>query len=288
MICSALESKFPKKGIKVPRSRAEVVVLSREAAGSLNESTTHVWAARVGILVLVLVLWEFASGRFVDPFIASSPSQIAHEFFRGLSNGTILSATATTLSEAALGFLAGGILALILGYAAGVSPFWAQVLAPYIGSLFSVPRIAFVPILIIWLGVGKPLAVVVSAILTFFLLFYNTYYGIREVSVNLLDGMRIMGGSRWDLAFRVRLPSAFVWIVAGLKTSIPQALVGAVTAEILASNQGLGYLIQFNAAQFNTAAAFAGLVTLAIIGLILYECLETISSRALLWKGSPK
>lgn len=247
-----------------------------------------VWGARAAVLIVVLAIWEFSSGRYIDPFIASSPSQIASEFLRGISNGAILRATGITLGEAALGFIAGGTLALLLGYAAGVSPFWAQVLAPYIGSLFAVPRIAFVPILIIWLGVGKPLAVVVAAILTFFLLFYNTYYGIREVSADLLDGMRIMGGNRWDLAFRVRLPSAFVWIVAGLKTSIPQALVGAVTAEILASNQGLGYLIQFNAGQFNTGAAFAGLVALAIIGLILYECLEAISRRALVWKGEIK
>jgi len=244
-----------------------------------------VWIARFALLIAVLAIWQYVSGRFVDSFIASSPTEIAYEFVRGLLNGTILNATAVTLSEAALGFLLGGIAALILGYAAGVSPFWAQVLAPYIGALFAVPRIAFVPILIIWLGVGKPLAVVVAAVLVFFLLFYNTYFGIREVSTALLDSMRIMGGTRWDLAFRVRLPSAFVWIVAGLKTSIPQALVGAVTAEILASNEGLGYLVQVNAGQFNTGAAFASLLALAIIGWVLYECLEAISRRALVWKG---
>ena len=101
----------------------------------------------------------------------------------------------------------------------------------------------------------------------------------KEVSTNLLDSMIIMGGGKWDLALKVRLPSAFVWIVAGLKTSIPQALVGAVTAELLASNKGLGYLVQVNAGQFNTGAAMAALLVLVIIGLILYSLLEVISNR---------
>ena len=141
-------------------------------------AVSNVWLTRLGILLLILVCWQLASGPILDPLIASSPSVILRYFWLGIVDGTILRATLYTLGSAFLGFLLGGAFALVLGYLAGVSKFWAAVVAPYVGALFAVPRIAFVPLLIIWIGVGQPLSIVVSAILVFFLLFYNTYYGV--------------------------------------------------------------------------------------------------------------
>ncbi|MDN5743966.1 MAG: ABC transporter permease subunit, partial [Nocardioidaceae bacterium] len=110
-------------------------------------------------------------------------------------------------------------------------------------------------------------------------------YGIRDVDRSLIEAMRVMGGSRWDVARRVRLPSALVWVVAGLKLSVPQCLVAVVVAEILASNRGLGHLVALNSGQFNTGGTFAALLTLLIIGIAIDRIVGRITRRALVWKS---
>lgn len=245
-----------------------------------------VWATRLAVLVVALGSWELASGSIVDPFLISSPDEVFARFWTWMGDGTIVFHATATLESALYGFLIGGCLAIIAGYLAGVSRFWASVVEPYISAAWAIPRIAFLPILIIWVGIGQSLSVVIAAILVFFLLFYNTYYGIREVSQPLINSVRIMGGSRVDVALRVRLPSALVWIVAGMKVSIPQAFVGVVTAEILASNRGLGFLVGRSAGQFDTTGAFAALFTLLVVGFVLDRTVTVVSNRALVWKES--
>lgn len=245
-----------------------------------------VWVTRVGVLVAALLGWHLASGTLVDEFLISSPSDVIGRFVSWLTDGTILFHATATLESAAYGFLIGGGAAVVAGYLAGVSPFWAAVVEPYISAAWAIPRIAFLPVLIIWVGIGQSLSVVIAAILVFFLLFYNTYYGIREVSQPLINSVRIFGGTRLDVALRVRIPSALVWIVAGMKISIPQAFVGVVTAEILASNRGLGFLVGRAAGQFDTTGAFAALLTLLVVGFTLDRLVTLFSNRALVWKDA--
>ena len=209
----------------------------------------------------------------------------ALEADRAAGDGTLPGHAWVSIRSAAIGFAIGAVAAIIVGYTGGVSRFWAAVLEPYISAGWSLPRIALIPILIIWVGIGPSLAIAIAAILVFFLLFYNTFYGIREVEQSLVDSVRIMGASRWTVATRVELPSALVWIVAGTKVSIPQAFVGVVTAEILASNQGLGYWLARRAGQFDTTGAFAVLLALLIVGFSLDRVVTMLSNRALVWKG---
>lgn len=245
----------------------------------------RVWATRLGMLATVLIAWELLSGAVIAPIPVSSPGRIAVQFAEWVVDGTLLFHAYVSIRSAAIGFAIGAILAVSVGYLVGVSRFWADVLEPFISAAWALPRIALVPVLIIWVGIGSSLSVAIAAILVFFLLFYNTYYGIREVPRSLIDSVRIMGGKPWDVAARVRLPSALVWIVAGAKVSIPQAFVGVVTAEILASNRGLGYLIARRAGQFDTTGAFAVLLALLVVGFSLDRIVTAASQRALIWKG---
>jgi NitT/TauT family transport system permease protein len=243
---------------------------------------------RLLIVAAVLIIWELISGRVVDEFFISRPSEIWDTWSGWIGDGTLWYNASSTFASAAIGFLLGGACALIVGYILGGSQRLADVLEPFITSIYSLPKLALVPLVVMWFGIGRPLQVMICALVVFFLMFYNTFYGIRDVDRALIDSMRVMGGSRWDIAVRVRLPSALVWVVAGLKLSVPQALVAVVVAEILASNRGLGHLVALNSGQFNSAGTFAALLTLLIIGITIDRVVGVITRRALIWKQEGK
>ena len=154
----------------------------------------------------------------------------------------------------------------------------------YITALYGIPIISLVPLLILWFGIGQELAVSVAVLASFFLMFYNVYFGLREVSQTLVDQVRIAGGSGWDVAWRVRIPSALVWVVAGMKVAVPHSLVGVVVAEFLTGNKGLGVLLSSNASQFNAAGTFAAVLVLAAISFVMDRMLFAMTRRALMWK----
>ena len=135
-----------------------------------------------------------------------------------------------------------------------------------------------------WFGLGMEFRVVFAATIVFFLVYYNTYFGVREVSNELLAAVRIMGANRAQLAIRVVIPSALVWVTAGLKISVPYALVGVVVAEMLASDEGVGFLLAKSASQFSTYGTFAAIGALLVMALVLDWLLEVLTRRALRWK----
>ncbi len=249
-----------------------------------SRGTIRVIALRTALAFGFLAFWYFASGTLIDPFLVSSPERVLRQFTEWVLDGTLWFHASSSMQSAAKGFAIGASFAITIGYLVGVSKLWAAVIEPFVSAGWATPRIALVPILIIWVGIGASLATTIAAILVFFLLFYNTYYGIREVDEALIESVRIMGGNSWDLAWRVRIPSAVIWIVAGAKVSIPQAFVGVVTAEILASNRGLGFLVASRAGQFDTTGAFAVLLALVLIGFTLDRLVTALSQRALRWK----
>ena len=240
---------------------------------------------QVVILVILMTIWEYSSGRLVPTLFISAPSAIAAAFWKWILDGTLWHDSLMTLRDTVIGYVLGGSLAIVIGYILGVNKRVSEVVEPFITALWGLPRIALIPLLMIWVGVGAPLAVSIAAILSFFLLFYNTFYGIRDVDQDIIDAVRIMGGKGYALAFLVRLPSALVWIAAGIKLSLPMALVGVVTAEMLGSNSGLGYLVQFAANSFDTAGTFAALFALLIMGVVLERLSSLISRRSLVWKA---
>lgn len=251
--------------------------------------TSHPRLTRVLIQVFILAFslgaWEYLSGRVLDEFFWSRPSLVFERFWRWITDGTLIYHAVETFRSATIGFWLGGTFAIILGYAMGVSRFWASIFEPFISAAWAIPRIALIPLLILWVGIGSSLAIAIAAIIVFFLIFYNTYNGVREVPQELIDSVRIMGATRVDIALKVRLPSALIWILAGTRLSVPQALVAVVVAEMLASNRGLGHLVSFNAAQFSVTGTFAALLALLIAGYVLDRFLAWVSRRAAVWKA---
>lgn len=261
--------------------------VDREVAEPAPSTRTSRWTVpliRLLIVAFVLGFWELSSGRLIDEFFISRPSEIWTVWIGWIRDGTLWFNASSTFLSAIIGFACGATAAIIVGYVLGGSRRLADIFEPFITSIYSLPKLALVPLFVMWFGIGRPLQVAVCGLVVFFLMFYNTFYGIRDVDRALIDSVKVMGGTRWDIATRVRLPSALVWVIAGLKLSVPQALVAVVVAEILASNRGLGHLVAINSGQFNSAGTFAALFTLLIIGVTVDRLVALATRRALIWK----
>ena len=253
------------------------------AAGARNERLI-VMAWRAGITVVGLALWEYASGRWIKPFWISSPSAIYTQLADWVVTGELWLHVQITLTETLLGFVLGAITGIAVGLALGLNKRMAAVLDPFIIAFNSLPKIALAPLFILWFGVGLLSKVVLATFVVFFLVFYNTYSGTLAVEQELVDVLRLMGGSRLQIIRKVILPSVLLWIFTGMKISVPYALIGAVVGEMMASNKGLGYLIQAAAGQYDTNGVFAALFVLMVIATGLHTALKLSERLMLRWK----
>lgn len=243
-----------------------------------------VLGAQIGFGILFLIFWEYASGRFANPFFVSSPSRLSEQLVRWFTTGSIYPHLLVTLQAMLTGFAIGAFLGFLVGVLFGRFRFVADVLEPYISALYSLPMIALTPLFIMWFGIGINSKIAVAAVAVFFVVFSNTFSGIREVNPLYIHATRIMGASPWQVTWTVMLPSATAWMIAGLKVSVPYALVGAVVGEFMSSNRGVGYLIAEATGLFNTDAVFAGLIVLGGIAAIISALVKRFEQYALRWK----
>jgi NitT/TauT family transport system permease protein len=247
------------------------------------------WSVRLPqilIIVAFLALWELSAGRFVDDLLISRPSEIFPKLWSWILDGDLLYHASSTFKDSALGLLCGGLAGLAVGCILGQSQKLAVIFEPFITALYTMPKHALIPLFIMWVGINSELRVLTSSTIVFFLIFNNTFFGIRDVSTALVNSVRVMGGTRADVLFRVSLPSALIWVVAAMKLAVPQAIVGVVVAEMLAGDRGLGFLVAMNAGTFNTAGTFAAIVALLVAGFLVDRLVGILTRRALSWKNA--
>jgi NitT/TauT family transport system permease protein len=243
--------------------------------------------ARLAVLVVFLGLWQLVVAvGLVDAFWISTPALIAQEVWHLLESGALASDVAVTIYEALVAFVISSALGIICGLLLARSPFWDDVLAPFVLALNSLPRVALAPLIILWFGIGVMAKVVTAFTLVFFILLVNTLGGAKNVDNDIITIARLMGASERDILWKVTFPSALPWIFTGLNLGLTYSLLGVIVAEILASNHGLGYLIAASAASFNTAGVFAGLITLAVVAWLFSLVMRKVEARLLRWKPS--
>lgn len=244
------------------------------------------------VAILVIGLWQWASGprgaagTVIDEFYISKPSDIWAALADQVTSGDLGANILVTAQETVYGFLVGALIGLLTGLVLGTNDLISAVIRPYVVALNSVPRLALVPLFILWFGLGLTSKIAFVAMIVFFLVFYNTYAGVQDVDKQLVDVLRIVGASRVQIHWRVTLPSAMTWIIAGLSISVPYALVAAVTAEIVSSNRGVGFLLNQAAGQFDTAGVFASIIVLVVMGLLLTGLVTLLERRLLAWKAT--
>lgn len=231
-----------------------------------------------------LLLWEYASDRWVPKLMVSKPSEIGAMMWKWLMDGTYLSNLWVTIQATFFGFLFGAGAGMIVGFLTGSWRRLGDILQPIVTAFYTLPRLALAPLFLLWFGLGIEFRIVFAATIVFFLVYYNTYFGVREVSRELISAVRIMGASRIQVMTRVIIPSALVWVAAGLKISVPYALVGVVVAEMLASDKGMGFLLSRSASQFSASGSFAAIAGLLVVALIVDWIITKITDRALRWK----
>ncbi len=249
-----------------------------------NGHQSLVWGIRGAVLVVFLLLWQVSSGTIVDSTFISRPSDIFSKLVVWLQDGTLADNTWITLQEIIIGFICGALAGALVGYILASINILYDVLDPFMLGLYSIPKVALAPLFIVWFGIGIEMKILLAAISVFFLVFLNTAAGVRDVDKGLIDAVKLMGGSKWDVVRKVILPASMTGLLTGLKVAIPYALIGAVIGELVASNQGLGYLINSSAAQFDTAGVFATIVVLTIVATVLNIGVTTLGRRVNKWK----
>jgi NitT/TauT family transport system permease protein len=235
-------------------------------------------------LLAVLGMWEWASGRLIKPFWVSKPSRIAAALVEWLGTGEFWDHLGITVSELALGFLLGTVSALVIGFVFGEFRRVGEFFDAYLAALYGVPRTALAPLFILWFGIGLGSKVAQAAIMCFFLVLFNTIAGLCAVDPELINMARVVGSTRLQILTKIKVPSAFPYIMTGIKVGLPNALIGAIVAEFISSNHGVGYLIVRASMSFDTAGLFAGIIVLATIVFALNRILVRVERHVLRWR----
>lgn len=256
-----------------------------EQRGRWRRSGWFVIAAQVLVGVAIIGGWEFASGRLIDTFFVSKPSLVAAELLKQAATGTLWSDLWITLvRETLVGYVIGASLGIVAGFWLAQAPTVARVLNPYVMAIYGVPRIALAPLFIVWFGIGLTSKIWLAGMMAFFLTFFNTYTGVGGVEPGLKNVARVMGASPLEVTTKVVLPAASPWIIAGLRVSVPYALVAAVVGEIVMSTEGIGYRIILATQRFDITGTMTGVVVLMLIVLIANLALDRIEAHLLRWR----
>jgi NitT/TauT family transport system permease protein len=239
---------------------------------------------RAGIIGGFLLLWEIAAGRWIEVFLISSPSRVFASLLTHFQTGDLLQHSWVTFQEIAIGFPIGAMVGIALGYWFGRSRFLAEIFEPIIIAINGIPRTALAPLFIVWLGIGIWSKVGVVFLLVFFLNFFNTYAGMRQLDTEYVDLARLMGVKGWKLTFRVILPAISPFIFTGIRTSIPFSVIGAIVGEFIAATEGVGFFIRLSAGIFRTADVFVGIIVLMVMVIVMDKAADLIEKRALRWQ----
>ena len=243
-------------------------------------------AVRRGLSLLALIgLWEvLARMKVINPFYAPPPTEVLRVVLSLFVEGTIFSHLEATFAASVAGLIIGLGLGIVLGFAAALISWVADVLEPIMLLLNAIPRVILAPLFVIWLGIDISSKVALAVVLVAVLIFFAVYNGIKDVNQLLVDRVRTLGGGRMVLLREVYIPSVTAWVLGSLKVAVGFAFTGACVGEFVAATRGLGYLLQFAQSTYN-AALTMGLIFL-IMGfvLVLFFCAEAVERRLLRWR----
>ncbi|MBI4903912.1 MAG: ABC transporter permease [Acidobacteria bacterium] len=241
------------------------------------------WQLALG--AAMLAAWEggVRAGVF-DKFFFSRPSDIASRVAQLFAAGTIWVHLATTLIEAILSFLIGVTLGVAAGFLLARRRFLADLFDPYLRVANSLPRVVLAPIFLLWFGLGIWSKVALGVTVVFFIVFFNTFQGVREVDPVILNNARMLGASEKQLIRHVLIPSALTWIFSSLHISIGFAIIAVVVGEYLGAAKGIGYMISQAEGVFDTTGVFAGMTILAVVVLAVGSLVGNLERRLLRWK----
>jgi NitT/TauT family transport system permease protein len=247
-------------------------------------------ALQILVAVLGLAVWHVLTTTWVmgDPkklqFFFSTPLDVLARCVRDLTGGEIWHHLAITLTETFLAFAIGAGGGIAVGFWFARQELLAAVFDPYVKAVNALPRVVLAPIFALWFGLGIWSKVALGVTLVFFIVFFNVYQGVKEVSPVVLSNARMLGLNERQLMRHVYWPSALSWMFSSLHTSVGFALVGAVVGEYLGSAAGLGYKIQQAEGVFDVTGVFSGMLILAVVVIAVDGLVTLVERRLLVWR----
>jgi NitT/TauT family transport system permease protein len=241
---------------------------------------------RILVFAVILGLWQLAGGRWLPYYLISSPSDVAKTLWDLLSGSSpgLWADIETTAEELVIGYAIGVVFGIAAGVLLGYWRVGAAIFNPLITAINGIPKIALAPLFLIWFGIGIDSKVAIASMSVFFVMFYNTYMGVSTMPQELVNVLRIFGASRWTVIRKVTLPQITVPLLAGMKASVPFAMIGVIVGEFIAAERGLGYLIDTATQNFDSATVFAGIVVLMVMMIIGMMLIAAIERRVLRWQ----
>ena len=241
---------------------------------------------RLLVLIVLLAIWQGLSLAFGTYWIGS-PWGVATRLAGGVLNGEILRHASYTLFEAVAGFLIGALPAAALPFALRRLPIVTAILDPFMVGGYGAPKLALAPLFILWFGIGIESKIALVAITVFFIVYFSTLAGIRTLDTRLVQMAQVVGANERDVARHIVFPGAVPYIFTGLRIAMPYSIGGAVIAELISANRGLGYLIQLSANNFDTTGIFVALVATTCIVFLGNWSVNTVERRLLRWRPPP-
>ena len=237
------------------------------------------------LLGAVFVFWYvMTEPGLIPPFFFGQPVQVLARIWDWFAGGKIYLHLWITLIETMLAFVIGTLLGLGVGLWLALSPTASALADPYIKAMNAMPRVILAPIFAVWFGLGILSKVALGVTLVFFIVFFNVYQGVKEVSPVVLNNARMLGAGSRQLLRTVYVPSAMSWVFSSLHTSVGMAFVGAVVGEYLGSARGVGYLILQAEGAFDINTVFAGILVLTAFALALDALVSFAERRLLVWR----
>jgi NitT/TauT family transport system permease protein len=254
--------------------------------GGLTPARVLTPLGQAAFLALLLSAWQWGLPQFDVPrYLVPLPSEIGKALYQGYVHGLFWSHTWETLKEVLVGYAIGVAMGLGLGVMVSESRLLDKLFSPYIIALNALPKVAIAPLMVVWFGQGITAKVLVTALVAFFPLLVNVTVGLKSIDQEQLDLMRGMTASRWQIFTKMKFRHGLPHIFAGLEIGMVLAVVGAVVAEFVGAQKGLGYYIQLSLALVNPAGMFAMLIILAVMSYMLYEIVHRVGQKLVFWQG---
>jgi NitT/TauT family transport system permease protein len=222
------------------------------------------WIDRLIVLIVILAAWQIGS-FIVGPYWLSSPWAVASRFTAQMLDGVLIHHGSYTIEESIIGVIVGGVPAVLLPFLLRRYPVIVAILDPFMVGGYGAPKLAFAPLFILWFGIGIESKIALVASVVFFIVYFSTLSGVRALDPKLVQMAQIAGASERHVARSIVFPAAVPHIVAGFRIAVPYAIGGAIIAELISSNRGLGYLVQTGAMNFDTTSVFSAILAATLI-----------------------
>ena len=247
----------------------------------------HLGAVRAASVVVVIALWEIF-GRQINPLFLSYPSAIGRAFLQIVVTGEFQRSALGSLHVFAVGLSAALVLGIAIGLLMGRYRLAEYLLDPYVYAFDATPRVALIPLLLLWFGLGNSSKIAVVFLSGLFPVLMNTFSGVRTVSAQLVEVGRAYGAGEGKLFTKVILPAALPFIMAGIRLAVGRALIGIITAEMFTAVTGMGALLVRYSSALATDKFFVRVILLALLGVILSNIIEKLQKRLAPWKETER